>query len=417
MDYAILDIETTGGKFNEESIMEIAIYRFNGENITDTFISLVNPEKEIDFYVQKLTGITKKMVKTAPKFYELAKRMVEITDDATLVGHNITYDYRVIRAEFSRLGFDFQRPTLDTITLSKALIPEMDSYSLGNLCSSLGIPVNNRHRAYGDALATVKLFQLLLMKDSHKDIIQSSVKQIRYQSLNKKILLLLEDLPQETGVFYFHNENGKVIYIDKSSNISNKVRQVLTGKSQKSRRLQEKTENISFELTGNDIIATIKAQNEIKLNHPDFNPLREPDPSIYGFFTGQAKDDIFIAPINTKNKKTALLTFSSLTGAEKFLSHKKEDSPDNSLHQFISKLTLKDKKLLLIDKGRNLSEKSFLFFENGILQGYGFYSLHSQIKNIERIRKIMVPSRAGADVLLQIRNRLFIYKNLKELVL
>lgn len=162
MDYAILDVETTGGKFNEEGIIEIAVYRFDGEKITDTFISLVNPEKEIHFYVQKLTGITNKMVRTAPKFYELAKRLVEITDETIIVAHNVAFDYRVIRTEFSRLGFNFQRPTLDTISLSRTLIPDMSSYSLGNLCTAVGIPLSDRHRAHGDARATVKLFQLLL---------------------------------------------------------------------------------------------------------------------------------------------------------------------------------------------------------------------------------------------------------------
>ncbi|MDR2121833.1 MAG: exonuclease [Flavobacteriaceae bacterium] len=420
MDYAILDVETTGGKYNEEGIIEIAVYRFDGEKITDTFISLVNPEKEIHFYVQKLTGITKKMVKTAPKFYELAKRLVEITDNAVLVGHNVTFDYRVIRAEFSRLGFDFQRPTLDTITLSKNLIPDVDSYSLGKLCISLGIPLSDRHRAHGDARATVKLFQLLLAKDTHKNIIQSFIKQIKHSSLNKKILLLLEGLPQETGVFYFHDEKGKIIYIDNSSNISNKIRQLFTGKSQRLWSLREKTENISFELTGNEIIAAIKVQNEVKLNHPDFKPVSKPSSSTYGIFIEPIKNKLFIAPVRAKNKKSALLTFSSQEKALAFLSEKEKDfalTKNDSLQQFISELGLKEKNLLLTDTGRKLGEKSFLFFENGVLQGYGFYSLHSQIKSIDRIRKIMIPSRAGHDILLQIRNKLFVNKKLKKIII
>ena len=93
--YAILDIETTGGKFNEEGITEIAIYKFDGHTIVDQFISLVNPEKEIQQFVVGLTGINNKMLQNAPKFYEIAKRVIEITKDCTLVAHNTTFDYRI----------------------------------------------------------------------------------------------------------------------------------------------------------------------------------------------------------------------------------------------------------------------------------------------------------------------------------
>ncbi|MCO6564831.1 MAG: exonuclease [Apibacter sp.] len=416
MDYAILDVETTGGKFNEESIIEIAVYRFNGEKITDTFISLINPERDIHFYVQKLTGITKKMVKTAPKFYELAKRLVEITDNAVLVGHNVTFDYRIIRSEFLRLGFDFQRPTLDTITLSRTIIPGMASYSLGKLCSSLGIPVSERHRAHGDAWATVKLFQLLLDKDTHKNIIKSHINQIKHQSLNKKILTLLESLPQATGVFYLHDEKGKIIYIDQSSNISNKARQILTGKSQKSRNIQKKTEQINFELTGSKIIAGLKAFSEIKVNNPEYLPIRKTNFHSYGLFANPKQNKIYIASLNSKNKKNALLTFSSLEKAKEFLTSQEEKV--NYYCNLILELNFKKEKyILLTDQGRTLSEKSFMFFEEGTLTGYGFYTLHSQIKNVARVKKIMTTSLVNEDILLQIRNKFFISNNLQKIIL
>jgi DNA polymerase III subunit epsilon len=417
MDYAILDVETTGGKFNEESITEIAVYRFNGEQITDTFISLINPEKDIHFYVQKLTGITKKMVKTAPKFYELAKRLVEITDDTVLVGHNVTFDYRIIRSEFSRLGFEFQRPTLDTITLSKILIPGMASYSLGNLCTSLGIPVSERHRAHGDAWATVKLFQLLLDKDSHKNIIKTYINQTKHQSLNKKIITLLEKLPQSTGVFYLHDEKGKIIYIDHSFNISNKARQILTGKSQKSRSIQKKTEQISFELTGSEIIASLKAFNEIKVNTPEYIPIiRKTNFHIYGVFANPKQNKIFIAPLNSKNKKNALLTFPSLNKGTEFLTSLEEKT--NSCCDLILELNFnKAKYMLLTDHGRTLSEKSFMFFEEGTLTGYGFYTIHSQIKNVARVKKIMTASSVNEEILIQIRNKFFVSNKLQKIIL
>ena len=141
--YAILDIETTGGNYNEEGITEIAIYKYDGFKIVDQFISLINPIKEIQPFVVKLTGINSKMLCNAPKFYEVAKRIVEITKDCILVAHNANFDYRVLKMEFSKLGFSFERKTICTVSLSKILLPEQPSYSLGNLTRNLGIPFQN----------------------------------------------------------------------------------------------------------------------------------------------------------------------------------------------------------------------------------------------------------------------------------
>ena len=174
--YSIIDVETTGGKFNEEGITEIAIYKFDGVDVIDQFISLVNPEIPIQPFVQQLTGITDNMLVNAPKFFQIAKRILEITDKTILVAHNSSFDYRMLKIEFDRLGYDFITPQLCTVNLSKKLIPNMDSYKLGNLVKSLGIPISNRHRASGDAKATVELFKLLLVKDINKEIFNSSIK-------------------------------------------------------------------------------------------------------------------------------------------------------------------------------------------------------------------------------------------------
>jgi DNA polymerase-3 subunit epsilon len=174
--YAILDIETTGGQFNEEGITEIAIYKFDGHEVIDQFISLVNPEKPIQPFVVKLTGINNAMLRSAPKFYEIAKRIIEITQDCILVAHNTSFDYRILRTEFNRLGYDYVKPTLCTVELSQKLIPGQASYSLGKLVRSLGIPVTDRHRASGDAMATVKLFKMILAKDVEKESLIGSIK-------------------------------------------------------------------------------------------------------------------------------------------------------------------------------------------------------------------------------------------------
>ena len=156
--YAILDIETTGGNAFTDKITEIAIYLHNGEQVIDSFKSLVNPERSIPVFVSKLTGITDEMVSKAPRFYEIAKQVVDITEGKIIVAHNSQNDYSFIRHEFRNLGFEFNRDTLCTHVLSRKFLPGQSSYSLGKLCRGLNIEIKSRHRADDDALATVKLF-------------------------------------------------------------------------------------------------------------------------------------------------------------------------------------------------------------------------------------------------------------------
>ncbi len=229
--YAILDIETTGGKYDEEGITEIAIYRFDGHTITDQFISLINPERPIQDFVTRLTGINNKMLRNAPKFYEVAKRIVEITADCIIVGHNAAFDYRILQTEFRRLGYEYIKNTLCTVELAQQLIPGKESYSLGKLVRSLGIPMSERHRASGDAKATLQLFKYLLEKDTKKDIITTYVKNDIRIEMTSRLLKILDELPERLGVFYIHNEEGRIIYVGKHKNIKNRVNQIFTSVS------------------------------------------------------------------------------------------------------------------------------------------------------------------------------------------
>ena len=265
--YAIVDVETTGGKFNEEGITEIAIYRFDGTKIVDQFSSLVNPQREIQPFVQRLTGINSKMLVNAPKFFEVAKRIVEITEDAILVAHNAEFDYRIIRTEFKRLGFEFERQSLCTVDLAQKLLPEQASYKLGKLVRSLGIPISDVHRAHGDAQATVELFKVLLEKDSEKEIISAHVKILNKKQVPSKYLSIIDELPTET-VYYIHNQAGSIIYIGKSKNIKKRVLSHLTAKARKAEKIQKAIHRVSFELCGNECLTLLKEQNEIKKINP-----------------------------------------------------------------------------------------------------------------------------------------------------
>lgn len=169
--YAIIDIETSGGNHKTGKITEVAIYKHDGNRVVEEYTTLINPETKIDWYVKKLTGITDEMVADSPKFYEVAKNIVDITRNCIFIAHNVDFDYGFIRAEFKKLGYDYRRKKLCTVKLSRQLIPGMQSYSLGKLCKELGIGLEDRHRASGDALATVELFELLLKQDTGQKLI------------------------------------------------------------------------------------------------------------------------------------------------------------------------------------------------------------------------------------------------------
>ncbi len=173
--YSIVDIETTGGNFQKGGkIIEIAIILFDGKKIIDKFSSLINPNCRIPYFINNLTGINNKMVSNAPSFFEISKKINSITKNTIFVAHNTLFDYKFIQDEMKNIGIAFNRSTLCTLQLSRKIIKNEPSYSLGKLCKSIGITLNNRHRAEGDALATVKLFSRLLNKNLKE--IENSVK-------------------------------------------------------------------------------------------------------------------------------------------------------------------------------------------------------------------------------------------------
>lgn len=163
--FSIIDIETTGHSYKNGKITEIALYQHNGQKLTGSYSTFINPEMDIPYFITELTGIDNDMVRNAPKFYEVAKTIVKMTEGRTFVAHNVSFDYKFIKEEFNRLGFNYDRKTMCTVKLSRKLLPGHKSYSLGKLCSDIGIEINGRHRAAGDALATVKLFEILLKKN------------------------------------------------------------------------------------------------------------------------------------------------------------------------------------------------------------------------------------------------------------
>lgn len=432
--YAILDIETTGGQYNEEGITEIAIYKFDGHDVVDQFISLVNPEIPIQPFVVKLTGINNAMLRSAPKFYEVAKRIIEITEGCIVVAHNASFDYRILQTEFRRLGFKFHKPTLCTVELSKKLLPGHASYSLGKLVRALGIPMADRHRASGDALATVKLFKMLLAKDVEKEILKSSVKTEIKSGMSPKLLDIVESLPSKTGIYYIHNEKGDLIYIGKSKNIKKRVNQHFTGTSRKCKKIQMEVYTVTYEETGSELIALLKESEEIKINKPIYN--RAQRKTLFQWALYPVKNDngyISLSLQKTDGRKKEITSFSSIQEGKnalfKITDHYHLCQKINSLYEtqnscfkykikecdgacigeispeeyndrvqeFIDNNEFESQNRIIIDRGRSLEERSAVLIENGIYKGYCFFDLNYQITNVEVLLNIIIPMQNNRD--------------------
>jgi DNA polymerase-3 subunit epsilon len=432
--YAILDIETTGGKYNEEGITEIAIYKYDGHKVVDQFISLLNPERDIQPFVVNLTGINSSMLRNAPKFYEVAKRIVEITDDCILVAHNAQFDYRILCTEFRRLGFEYERKSLCTVELSKHLIPGQPSYSLGKLVRSLGIPVTDRHRASGDALATVKLFKMLLDKDTSKTIIKESIRLNPKYQLEPRHLDIIDDLPSITGVYYIHNAEGEIIYIGKSNNIKKRINQHFTGTNQKSKKIQVLVQAVTYEATGSELVALLKESEEIKRNKPLFNRALRRSIFTHALYSFKDENNYINLKIDVADgRKKPITTFSNRQSGKSFITKAVEDynlcqkltglyktktscfnyeikacegaciqkeAPElynKRVQNLIEKNSYSNKNMVIVDRGRDVDERSAILIENGVFKGIGFFNLNYQINNIEVLESIITPMQNNRD--------------------
>jgi DNA polymerase-3 subunit epsilon len=448
--YAILDIETTGGNSTSEKITEIAVYIHDGKKIVDEFSTLINPERSVPWFISQLTGINNEMVQDAPKFYEVAKKIVDITSGKTVVAHNAQFDYSFIRQEFKSLGYNFSRDCLCTVKLSRKIIPGFRSYSLGNLCSNLGINIENRHRAGGDALATVKLFELLLERD-HDNQVSKMVRNgdVSYklpEHLDRKII---DALPEAAGVYYFHDQHGDVIYLGKSNNIRKRVLNHLSVKANpKSLELRNDVRDITFELTGNELIAHLLELDELTKHQPVYNRSRGRSQLKYGIFQSVSQDGyILLQPkkITADQPSIATATLAEInelleSKIKKFrLCHKLCGNNDiryacfnYSIHQCngacIGKQDPEDynrrvmealadgdfahPNFFIIGKGTKQEEQTVVCVENGKYSGYGFFN-PEYISTSEEIREAVSMKADNATAQHIIRRYLKLNKGVK----
>ncbi|MFI5221435.1 MAG: exonuclease domain-containing protein, partial [Bacteroidia bacterium] len=285
--YAIVDIETTGGHAESNSITEIAVFIHDGKKVVHQFETLLKPARWIPAYITGYTGITNEMVEDAPLFDDIAEELFELLNGKIFVAHNVNFDYSFIRSHLKSSGFDYNSKKLCTVRLSRKIFPGLRSYSLGNICAYTGIDIENRHRAGGDAIATVELFEKILREDKNGAIDEflkrGSKEQVLPPNLPKK---QFDDLPEKPGVYYFHDEHGKVIYVGKAVNIKKRVGTHFGGNSTRKQKQDflRTIHSISFEPVATELMALILESIEIKKHWPEFNRAQKKPEFAFGIY-------------------------------------------------------------------------------------------------------------------------------------
>jgi DNA polymerase-3 subunit epsilon len=329
--YAVVDLETTGGRASRDRVTEIAVVLYDGREIVRSFESLINPECYIPYGITQLTGITQEMVAGAPRFYEVAREIVELTEGAIFVAHNVRFDYSFLREEFARLGYTFSRKQLCTVRLSRQSFPGLPSYNLDSITRHLDIAIANRHRAMGDALATAEVLNRCLARHQGEQAVRQIVNLGIRESLLPKSFSLerLHALPEACGVYYFHDRQGNVLYVGKSINIKKRVFEHFADKTDKAAALQEHVDDLTYELTGSELVALLLESHEIKRLRPPVNRAqrRRRFPYVIHTWTDETGYRRFAMEHTTAQQRRRLAViseFPSLGRAKSRLAHGRE---------------------------------------------------------------------------------------------
>lgn len=434
--YSIVDIETTGNGYKGSKITEISIFRFDGEQIVDEYTTLVNPESSIPAFITNLTGITDAMVRTAPKFYEIAKKVHEFTKDTIFVAHNVNFDYNIIQSEFKSLGFDFRRKKLCTVRLSRKIIPGLNSYSLGNICKAEGIHIADRHRAKGDAEATVELFRRLVERDDNF-IINSFLNPRSRQATLPPLLdrKVVDNLPETHGVYYFEDLNKDVIYVGKANNIKQRVISHFYDKKKKEVTMCLETAHISYTETGSELLALLLESAEIKKKYPKYNRAQRRASEAVGLFSYEDQKGIMHLAYNRlKLVPNALMKFYSVAECRSALericedyelcpkychlqtnvnacfhyqikqcrgicSNKESvDSYNERVQKVIESIGLQADNLVITEKGRTKNEIGFALIIDGIYKGFGYVDESHRLSQPEDYLFFVQPQQDNRDV-------------------
>lgn len=416
MDYAIVDIETTGSYAGANGITEIAILIHNGKHVIEKFQSLVKPSSPIPYHIQILTGISNDMVSDAPTFNAIASKVFNLLNNRVFVAHNVNFDYSFIFKELNLAGYQWKSPKLCTVRLARKIIPNMASYSLGKLCQNLNIPNHARHRAMGDAEATAILFERLIRGDKDNIIVSSLQKTKEHRlptQINEEDFLRL---PESVGIYIFKDKAGKIIYVGKAINIKKRVLSHFTGNNSSLKRqaFLKEIQAIDFEESGTELMALLMECQYIKKHWPKHNSALKRYEPKFGLMQYEDQNGYIRLLIASYNKSAAIIQhFERATEGNHLLLQLMEDfhldpklcffyseiekskpkvdyaslptveEHNHKVYNALESLKSKRKTFTIVDQGRNIDEKSYIYYKDDQLYAYGFIAIDNQFSQME----------------------------------
>jgi DNA polymerase-3 subunit epsilon len=436
--YAVVDIETTGGRFGEDRVTEVAVVLTDGERITDEWSTLVRPEVPIPGFITELTGIDEAMVADAPTFAEVAGQIAERTADRVFVAHNASFDYGFLRREFERCGMVFQRKRLCTVRVARKIFPGLPSYGLGRLAERLGIPLSDRHRAFGDARATALLLAMLVDNDRRgviaKTLQHGSGERNLPPHLSRSRFL---ETPERTGVYYLLGERANVLYVGKARNLRARVAQHFAAAERNAReaRMRHLVHDLRWEETGSELIALLRESIEIKRLRPPFNQAQTQWQANYGLVGYHDQHGYHrLAVVKSNGRRPFLLTFPDLLSARAHLERKVaefglcprlaslqrgsgachdrrarlcagacegHEAPGDynaRVARALDSLGGEQASALILGRGRHAGERSVVALENGHYLGYGYYDPERDGEDPARLRERVLHQPDNPDV-------------------
>ncbi|MFY0256220.1 exonuclease domain-containing protein [Chitinophaga sp. 30R24] len=429
--YAIVDIETTGGHASANGITEVAVFLHDGREVTQHYQTLVNPGIPIPYYIESLTGISNEMVANAPPFEAVAPLLYELLKDRIFVAHNVNFDYAFMKHQLGQAGLVLQCKKLCTVRLGRKVFPGLPSYSLGNICRHFGIGINGRHRAGGDAEATARLFSLLLANDKDQVIAAALRQGSKEQFLPPNLAPeQVKTLPEYPGVYYFHDQKDKVVYVGKAKDLRKRVNSHFTGHSISRQRQHflRTVHRISYQETATELMASILESVEIKRLWPIFNKAQKQVTFRYGLYLFEDQQGYLRLAIEKKRKYSqpvhsfnlladghqllrALIrefalcpklcflqkgsgTCAGITAATCKGACENAEPPviyNTRITAAVAFLQAQQPSMVIIDKGRNSSEKSCILMEKGRFYGMGYLPVEVSTSDPGHFREYLTP--------------------------
>lgn len=403
--YAIVDIETTGGYAAANDITEIAIIIHDGTRVTDRFETLIKPSRAIPYFIQSLTGINHSMVEDAPSFASVAPAIFEKLQGKVFVAHNVNFDYSFVKHHLSLYGFDLVTPKLCTVRLARKVFPALPSYSLGNLCRHFNIEIVNRHRAGGDAGATAILFQHIIESNGLAHIEQFLKKNSREQSLPPNLPKeQIDNLPYGPGVYYFHDQKGKVIYVGKARNIKYRVKSHFThnGAGRQRQEFLRNIYSISHQDCGTELMAFILENVEIRKYWPKYNTSQKSFNATYGLYMYEDQNGYYRLVLEKKKPHLkAFYTFNLLNEGLRLLNQLNEnfslalnDGDDSEQYnkRVLDAVEYLEKSLptfAVIDDCYNDDGRSCILIEKGRFYGMGYMPGEAAVYSADELKNYL----------------------------